>query len=187
MSAFDPIRSFRKLAYNNALANVRLYRACAALEPGEFEAERVSFFPSIKSTLNHVLTVDWFYVDALEGGALGLKAFEVDEPFDRLEALSREQAEVDHRLVAFCEALTPEAAIRTVEIQRSGRIQRERADDVLNHLFQHQTHHRGQVHAMLAGTSVVPPQLDEFIVADDAQFRGEELRSLNWDEPRLMR
>ena len=187
MSAFDPVRSFRKLAYNNALANVRLHRACAALRPGEFEAKRVSFFPSIKATLNHILTVDWFYVDALEGGTLGLKAFDIEEPCDRLDELSQEQANVDRRLVAFCEALTPETAMRIIDIQRDGRIQRERADDVLNHLFQHQTHHRGQVHAMLAGTSVAPPQLDEFIVSDDARFRGEELAVLNWNEAKLMR
>ncbi len=187
MSAFDPIRGFRKLAYNNVLANLRLHRACAMLKSGEFEAKRVSFFPSIKATLNHILTVDWFYVDALEGGTLGLRAFDIEEPYGRLDELSREQAEVDHRLATLCEALTPEAAMQVVDIQRSGRIQRERADDVLNHLFQHQTHHRGQVHAMLSGTSVAPPQLDEFIVADDARFRGGELAELGWDEAKLMR
>ncbi|MGO8140974.1 hypothetical protein AB9F34_33540, partial [Rhizobium leguminosarum] len=47
---------------------------------GELEAPRTSFFPSIKETLNHIITVDWFYIDGLEGGTLGLKAFEVDEP-----------------------------------------------------------------------------------------------------------
>ncbi len=187
MVAFDPVRSFRKLAYNNALANVRLHLACAALKPGEFEAKRVSFFPSIRATLNHILTVDWFYVDALEGGTLGLKAFDIEEPYNRPDELSKQQADVDRRLVAFCEDLTPETAMRIVDIQRDGRVQRERADDVLNHLFQHQTHHRGQVHAMLAGTSVAPPQLDEFIVSDDARFRGEELVSLDWDERKLMR
>ncbi|MGZ9724496.1 DinB family protein [Rhizobium miluonense] len=187
MSAFDPVRSFRKLAYNNALANVRLHRACAASQPGEFEAKRVSFFPSIKGTLNHILTVDWFYVDALEGGTLGQKAFDIEEPYDRLNELTGQQADVDRRLVAFCEGLTPETAMRIIDIQHTGRIQRERTDDVLNHLFQHQTHHRGQVHAMLAGTSVAPPQLDEFIVADDARFRGEELAALSWDETKLMR
>ncbi len=187
MSAFDAVRVFRKLAYNNALANIRLHRACAALQPGEFEAKRTSFFPSIKSTLNHILTVDWFYVDALEGGTLGLRAFDIEAPFDKLEDLSRQQADVDRRLVVLCEGLMPETATRTVAIQRSDRIQRERADDVLSHLLQHQTHHRGQVHAMLAGTSVAPPQLDEFIVADDARFRDAELAELSWDETKLMR
>ncbi|CAN7393659.1 DinB family protein [Rhizobium rhizogenes] len=187
MSAFDPTRVFRKLAYNNALANARLYRACATLQPGEFEAKRVSFFPSITATLNHILIVDWFYVDALEGGTLGMKAFDVDEPFDALEALSVEQGKVDRRLVTVCETLDPDALARVIDLHRSNRIQRERAEDVLSHLFQHQTHHRGQVHAMLAGSSVAPPQLDEFIVADDARFRGEDLAALNWDETMLMR
>ena len=71
MTVFDPCRAFRKLAYNNALANVRLLDACLRLQPGEFEAHRTSFFPSIKMTLNHIITVDWFYVDGLEGGSLG--------------------------------------------------------------------------------------------------------------------
>jgi uncharacterized damage-inducible protein DinB len=187
MSAFDPIRVYRKLAYNNALANTRLHRACAALRPGEFEAVRVSFFPSIKSTLNHILTVDWFYVDALEGGTLGFKAFDIEEPFDTLDALSVEQNKVDRRIVILCENLNPEALVRVIDLHRGNRIQRERAEDVLSHLFQHQTHHRGQVHAMLSGSSVTPPQLDEFIVADDARFRGEELGALSWDETMLMR
>ena len=40
----------------------------------------------------------------------------------------------------------------------------ERIGDILAHLFQHQIHHRGQAHAMLSGTSVAPPQLDEFFL-----------------------
>ncbi|ARO25553.1 damage-inducible protein DinB [Rhizobium sp. S9] len=186
MSTFDPARAFRKLAYNNALANHRLLHACAALKAGEFEAPRTSFFPSIKETLNHIITVDWFYVDGLEGGMLGFQAFEIDEPFDDVESLTLAQAKVDQRLIDLCEALTPERLISTVSLHRGDRIQQERMDDVLAHLFQHQTHHRGQVHAMLAGTSVAPPQLDEFIVADDARFRGRELTELGWSEERLM-
>ena len=70
------VRTYRKMAQNNRLANFRLLNACKALQPGEFEATRVSFFPSIKATLNHNLTIDWFYVDALEGGDLGPRAWE---------------------------------------------------------------------------------------------------------------
>lgn len=187
MPSFDPCRMFRKLAYNNALANNRLLAACANLRPDEFEATRTSFFPSIKSTLNHILTVDWFYVDGLEGGTLGLRAFDVEEPFDDLPSLAAEQAKVDQRLVAVSEALTAEKLASVIELQRDGRVQRERMEDVLSHLFQHQTHHRGQVHAMLSGSSVPPPQLDEFIVDDDARFRGGEITALGWSEQMLMR
>ncbi|MGO8654154.1 DinB family protein, partial [Rhizobium ruizarguesonis] len=59
MPTYDTVRPFSKLAYNNALANRRLLQACAALKHGEFEAQRTSFFPSIKENLNHIITVDW--------------------------------------------------------------------------------------------------------------------------------
>jgi uncharacterized damage-inducible protein DinB len=187
VTTFDPCRSFRKLAYNNALANHRLHASCALLQPGEFDAPRVSVFPSIKATLNHILTVDWFYVDALEGGSLGPKAWEVEEPCPDIATLATAQKTVDARLATLAEALSPEMLAGTVEIHRVDRIQWERMEDVLGHLFQHQTHHRGQVHAMLAGTSIKPPQLDEFIVADDARFRGADITALGWSEEKLMR
>ena len=52
----------------------------AALTQADFEAARTGFFPSIESTLNHILTVDWFYVDALEGGDLGPAAWANETP-----------------------------------------------------------------------------------------------------------
>ncbi|MGL1143213.1 hypothetical protein ACSTLN_23785 [Vibrio parahaemolyticus] len=49
-------------------------------------------------------------------------------------------------------------------------------------MFQHQIHHRGQAHAMLAGTPVAPPQLDEFFCAGDAPLRATDLAELGYDE-----
>lgn len=184
--AFDPTRVFRKLARANALANLRLHKAVALLRPGEFEAQRTSFFPSIRATLNHILIIDWFYVDALEGGTLGPKAWENEDPFADPAELRAAQADVDRRLVRLCDNLTPGELARAVAVHRGSRIQTDRLDDILSHLFQHQTHHRGQVHAMLSGTSVKPPQLDEFIVGDDAQARAMEMAELGWNEADLM-
>jgi uncharacterized damage-inducible protein DinB len=48
------------------------------------------------------------------------------------------------------------------------------------HLFEHQIHHRGQAHAMMAGTPVKPPQLDEFFMSEDAPLREDELRELGF-------
>src|SRR4051794_35621405 len=69
------LQTFRAMAYNNAWANHRLLSACAALSQDEFTAPRTGFFPSLQATLNHILIVDWFYVDALEGGTLGPDAW----------------------------------------------------------------------------------------------------------------
>jgi uncharacterized damage-inducible protein DinB len=180
------LRTWRKLAQNNRLANHRLLTACKGLQPGEFEATRVSFFPTLKMTLNHILTVDWFYVDALEGGSLGPRAWENEEPFDTIAALADAQFAVDERLLQFCTGLTDASATGPTSIHRASGIQTHRTDDVLMHLFMHQTHHRGQVHAMLAGSSVAPPQLDEFIMSGDAKFRVADMAELGWSEEELM-
>jgi uncharacterized damage-inducible protein DinB len=50
------------------------------------------------------------------------------------------------------------------------------------HLFQHDIHHRGQAHAMLSGTRITPPQLDEFFSAGEAPLRAPEFKNLGWTE-----
>lgn len=182
----DAIRFIRKLAFANMLANDRLHQAISILEPGEFEAIRTSFFPSLVATLNHILIIDWFYIDALEGGTLGPKAWQNEIPFPNASELRTAQLASDRRLLAFCQALQTDKAAQPVNIHRADRIQIERTDDVLSHLFQHQTHHRGQAHAMLAGTSVKPPQIDEFIVADDAPNRADVMQRLGLTEAQIM-
>ncbi len=180
------LRFVRKLAYANMLANDRLHEAVSQLEAGEFEAARTGFFPSLVATLNHILIIDWFYVDALEGGDLGPKAWADQIPFPDRAELREAQLASDRRLLALCLALRDEELAQPVQIHRNGRIQVERCDDVLSHLFQHQTHHRGQAHAMLAGTSIKPPQIDEFIVADDAASRSDVLQRLGITEAQVM-
>jgi uncharacterized damage-inducible protein DinB len=181
----DPIRVWRKLAQNNLLANQRLHQACARLTPVEFTAPRTSFFPTIRATLNHILIVDQFSVDALEGGTLGVSIFDNEEPCLTMAALTDAQVAVDQRLFRLITGLTAPALNTPVRIHRRDRVQVERLDDTLSHLFQHQTHHRGQVHAMLSGSSIAPPQLDEFIMADDAPNRMRDLALLGWTEPDL--
>ena len=182
------LRHFRKLAQSNRLASLRLLNACKQLGPGEFEAARTGFFPSIKATLNHNLTIDWFYVDALEGGSLGPAAWNPPEPFDAIGPLADAQIAVDERLLAFCRNLTPARLDGETRVHRTKHVQVARTDDILAHLFLHQVHHRGQVHAMLAGTSIKPPQLDEFILGGpaDTNARVPEMAMLGWTEAELM-
>jgi uncharacterized damage-inducible protein DinB len=176
------LQTLRAMAYNNAWANHRLLAACARLTQAEFEAPRTGFFPSIQATLNHILVIDRFYVDALEGGTLGPAAWADPLPCPTLSDLRPAQAAVDRRLIAWCEALDDAGPERIIHVHRGTRVQTERADRLLLHLFQHQIHHRGQAHAMLSGTHVKPPQLDEFVMPSDAKFRVEDMRALGWRE-----
>lgn len=167
------------MARNNLWSNHRLYGACAKLSSSDYHTERTSFFPSIHLTLSHILIVDWYYLDALEAGGRGPVLYENPAPFAHFEELRAEQERTDRRLVAFCDALDDEAARATVILDRGeGEQHREVASAVLGHLFIHQIHHRGQVHAMLSGTSIEPPQLDEFFLEQDRPLRAAELVEL---------
>jgi uncharacterized damage-inducible protein DinB len=180
---------FYTMAANNAWANHRLLASCARLSQEEFAATRTSFFPSLKATLNHIVTVDWYYVDALERALEGRPAntdarryFDPEEPFATCAEVSEAQHAVDQRLLAACRRMTDAQADLPVGVARRAGIQHESAARLLAHLFQHQIHHRGQVHAMLAGTKVPPPPLDEFFCANEAHLRAEELAELGLSE-----
>lgn len=179
----------RAQARNNAWANLRLLDAVARLDQAAFVAPRTGFFPSLRATLNHILIIDHFYVDALEGGTLGPAAWADQEPCADIAALRAAQAEVDARLIRFCDALTMATLLGQTRVHRGHRVQVERTDRLLLHLFQHDIHHRGQAHAMLSGTGVKPPQLDEFYSAGEAHLRAEEFTRLGfteaaiWDDP----
>lgn len=173
---------FRQMARYNALANRRLLGACCALSDEEFAATRTSFFPSLRQTLNHIYVVDRYYLADVRGE--GRRLLQDEVPFARACDLAAAQAASDRELVAFCDALREEDLDRVVPIDRKDGVDyRERVDAVLKHLFLHQLHHRGQAHAMLAGTAVAPPQLDEFFLASDAPQRDVELRALDLDRP----
>lgn len=182
MSA-DLTQIYRAFAFNNAWANHRLLGACAALTQRDFVVERSGFFPSLQKLLNHIYVIDLFYVDALEGGTLGPRAWDNAVPCPELAELTIVQKAVDRRLIAFCKALT--ALNHIVRVNRGDRIQTERCDRVLMHLFQHQIHHRGRAHTLLAGTSTPPPQLDEFFLSDDKPLRTVDFSHLGWTEDQV--
>jgi uncharacterized damage-inducible protein DinB len=181
VARMSAIAQLQRLAANNAWSNLRLHRACAALETKDYEAKRTSFFPSIPETLNHILIVDWFYLDGLEHGGRGPSTYAEEIPYPRLPDLAAAQRGCDLRLVRFCDAVGEQDLERSVALDRGEHgVTHEAVHAVLSHLFVHQIHHRGQAHAMLAGTSVPPPQLDEFFLAWDAPLRRAELEELGF-------
>lgn len=125
-------RHFLSMAYNNAWSNHRLLKACALLSQTDFVAHRTSFFPSIKATLNHILTVDWFYIDALEREQRNepphpqiMSFFDPEEPFDTCADLQREQRLADRRLIDYCAHLTDNTLGRQVTLLRPRATQQE--------------------------------------------------------------
>ena len=181
-------------AHNKAWANYRLLGAVARLAPGEFEAARSGFFPSIRATLNHNLTVDWYYIDAIERSRRGQPAnqafasvFEPDVPCATVAELRNAQQAADRRLIALSEPLDAAALRAEIAVPRAGGPTREPLARLLAHLFHHQVHHRGQAHAMLSATTVVPPQLDEFFCGWDAPLRAADFAALGVSEAVIWR
>ena len=182
----DLANQLRIQARANRLANFRLHAAMAALPAADFHAERTSFFPTLAKTLNHILAVDEYYVGALHGDADLPAKYDAFVPAADVAELARRQQRSDERLIAFCDALDGAGCAREVAMERGGgRVQRDLAAHVLQHLFMHQTHHRGQAHAMLSGTTVKPPQLDEFLMPSDAVYRTAEMAALGWREDEI--
>ena len=177
----DLLQQLRIQARANRLANHRLHAAMAPLTREDFHAPRTSFFPSLGETLNHILRVDIFYIAALYREADMEAQYRRFVSCENVAELAERQRTSDERLIAYCDALLDADA--PIEMDRGeGRVQRDRAGHVLAHLFMHQTHHRGQAHAMLAGTSVKPPQLDEFLMPSDASYRVSDMAALGWSE-----
>jgi uncharacterized damage-inducible protein DinB len=177
------VRHWQIQARANRLMNHRLHSAVLQLTPSQFKAARTGFFPSLWQTLNHILIVDWYYVDALEANGRGTAAFADETPCGTMPELAQAQAQVDTRLIAYCDALQADALTHPVALDRGAKgILYDPVCRVLPHVFMHQVHHRGQAHAMLSSTDIKPPQLDEFFMATDAQFRANDLAQLGMTE-----
>ncbi|MFZ5783232.1 MAG: DinB family protein [Pseudomonadota bacterium] len=182
--AKELVDHFVAMACNNAWANHRLLTACKDLSAEEFAAPRTGFFPSLRATLNHILWIDQYYIDALHHDPTVLARYD-DPPPDHPDAhrLYEAQRLSDRRLVAFCERQTGASLAEGLVLPRPNRTPPPSSvASILEHLFQHQIHHRGQAHAMLSGTRVRPPQLDEFFLAGEQHLRRDELRALGLPE-----
>ncbi|WP_431282908.1 DinB family protein [Humitalea sp. 24SJ18S-53] len=138
-------------AYNTEM-NRRLYAAASRLTEAERRLDRGAFFGSIQGTLNHLLWGDTIWMSRFDGWAPPAIALR-DSPrlHDRFEALSKARQDTDARIEAWAARVTP-AFLAGETRYFSGALQREiqRPNGLLvTHVFNHQTHHRGQVHAML--------------------------------------
>ncbi|WP_378943401.1 DinB family protein [Mesorhizobium sp. ANAO-SY3R2] len=141
---------FMMLAAYNQWANERIYEAAADLDADEFGRDSGAVFKSMKGTLNHLLVADriWMKRFTGEGDAPATLDTILHEDFARLHAAR--QAE-DKRIVQWVGALTDKAVAGrfTYMTVTDMRTISQRLAPALDHLFNHQTHHRGQAHMIL--------------------------------------
>jgi uncharacterized damage-inducible protein DinB len=152
---------FEQFAAYNRWANARLYQAAFLLIDTDYRRDVGAFFKSMHGTLNHLLVTDRIWLKRLTG--------EGDHP-NRLDAIIHEdrralalaRADEDDRIIQYVASLD-EALLDDLQEYKttSGKPFKQKRSHILAHLFNHQTHHRGQAHTILSiCTGREPPPLD---------------------------
>jgi len=170
--------NYRFLARYNRWFNQRLYAACEQLSDEERKRDRGAFFGSIHGTLNHLVWGDQLWLKrfatqgmsfpALDGGLLALPQGAVHETVVHAQwgALRAQRERLDEAIENWVRDMPPGFLLQTMRYANSKGTRREHpAWQAMTHFFNHQTHHRGQVTALLAQAGIDPGVTDLIALA----------------------
>ncbi|MBX3207637.1 MAG: damage-inducible protein DinB [Labilithrix sp.] len=145
----------RELARYNRWMNDKLYAVAEKLTDAERKEDRGAFFGSIHRTLNHLLLADRVWLARFTGAALedgemapGIRSLD-QELYADSDELRRERTKTDDAIDAFVATLTDEKLADDLRYLRRGVVNELPLWHAVAHLFNHQTHHRGQVTTLL--------------------------------------
>ena len=148
---------FSMLARYNAWANSRLYAHASTLPDEAYRRDVGAYFESLHATLNHLLVADRIWMRRLSGTGDHPNALNAIL-FEGFGALRAARVAEDQRIIDFVERLSPSDIERELDFQSlKGTPLRQPVHEVLAHVFNHQTHHRGQAHAILTQVGVEEP------------------------------
>jgi uncharacterized damage-inducible protein DinB len=151
---------FRIFARYNRIANECLYQQCAQLSDTEYCLERKGSFGSIHKLLNHMLLGDQIWMARFAGGGKTTPPLNTIL-FETFPELRQARTAQDTAIETFFTAADEVFLSRPLNyINSRGIAYTDAAPRAVLHFFNHQTHHRGQVHVMLSQTEVKPPSLD---------------------------
>ena len=157
----------RMMAAYNAEMNRRLLAAAARVPDAARREPRGAFFGSLHGTLSHLLWGDMQWMSRFDGGpkpSVALKDSPAMEP--DFAALAAARTATDARIAAWAEGVTPEwlAGDLTWYSGAAGREVSRPLGMLVTHFFNHQTHHRGQAHALLTAAGEDTGDTDLFLV-----------------------
>ena len=161
----------RLMAEYNAEMNRRLYAAAARLTDAERRADRGAFWGSVHGTLNHLLWGDTQWMsrfDNWEKPPVGIK--QSGGMIDDFATLQTRREQADAAIIDWA-SRADDAWLAEDLVWFSGAAQREmrrKKGPLVAHFFNHQTHHRGQVHAMLTACGQDTGDTDLFLVVPEA-------------------
>jgi uncharacterized damage-inducible protein DinB len=162
----------RMMARYNAWQNESIYAAAATLDDAARRLDRGAFFGSIHGTLSHLMWGDGVWMHRFDGSprpAGGIAESAALHP--EWDEMAARRTRLDGRIVDWAEALRQEwLNARTTWVTSSRNTEITRSNGLLaTHFFNHQAHHRGQVHAMLTAAGARPGATDlVFMDIDEA-------------------
>jgi uncharacterized damage-inducible protein DinB len=153
------LEDFRLLYEYNSWANSRSLDACSTLSDEQFTRDLGSSFPSVRDTLSHVCEVEWLWLERWHGRSVS--SLRPASDFPTLDSLRRRWQEVETGLHGYIDALKSEDIARVVEHKTTkGVPQAAPLWQMLQHLVNHGTYHRGQATTILRQLGAKPNSSD---------------------------
>lgn len=152
---------YRMFAHYNAWANALLYDAASKLSDADYRADRGAFFKSMRGTLNHLLVADRIWMSRVTGEGVAPDRLDAIL-FDDFASLRVARDAEDRRIVDYIENLDEAKIAGSIRYRRVSSTEtfEQKLAPVLSHVFNHQTHHRGQAHTLLTILTGHGPELD---------------------------
>ncbi|WP_299478789.1 DinB family protein [uncultured Roseibium sp.] len=147
--SYDPAL-FQRMAKYNAWMTEKAYAAAGKMSDAERKADRGAFFKSVHSTLNHILFADRVWMSRFSEVPYATNGMGVDI-YDVFSELRSAHLEMSRDISVFTNQLSPDWLAQTMTWTRStDGVSRQRPRWLLVlHMFNHQTHHRGQLSTLL--------------------------------------
>lgn len=155
-------KNFRMMSLYNQRMNTQLMNICLALSNDLLEKDTHSFFPNIISYWNHILFGDLILVGRLALNEIGmlspqdLSVFPTpkspqDTYYSTLSDIAVLRKQADELIMQYCTSLTEEDCEKFITYTTTEGVSITKAvADVTQHIFNHQTHHRGQLTCVLS-------------------------------------
>ena len=161
---------FLMLAHYNQWANQKLFSILTTLTEEQLNQDCGAYFKSLMQTANHLLVGDLLWFERIKGAVASNYALD-EILYPQIMSLIPARFEHDQRLIGFLNEYDEAVFNRLITYIRRGQTYTEPLIEILAHLFNHQTHHRGQMHSMVFQLTGKSLELDLiFFQRENAHF-----------------
>ncbi len=171
----------QRMARYNQWMNQKLYAKVQLLSAADIAKDRGAFFSSILGTLNHILVADMFWLRRFSGAKVCKQALapmrELTMPsslsdilYEDMQALTAARQNMDTLILAFSQTWTEQTLKENIAYRNlKGEKQQQPLGALLQHVFNHQTHHRGQITTLLFQAGIDPEATDLLVMMMEEQ------------------